>query len=126
MTPDVSVHAIPRRLAILAGVIWLALTLPLVLLAAFTLLLGSESTVLFAAMATASLALATVLLTYPTSRPPMLASVGLGVTFAVVAVFASLRSDGAFPSGWHILVYGAFAASAAVISAIAASRVART
>lgn len=126
MVPDVREHAIPRRLAILAGVIWLALTLPLVLLAALAVLLGSQSAVLFAAMATASLALATALLTYPNSRPPMLASVVLGVLFAVVAVFASLRSAGAFPAGWQILLYGAFAASTALISAIAASRVART
>lgn len=124
--PDVTVHANPRRLAILAGVIWLTLTFPLVLLAAFAVLVGSQSAVLFAAMAAAGLALATALLTNPSARRPILASLVLGVVFAVVAGIASLRSSGAVPPEGYILVYGAFAASAALISAIAASRVART
>lgn len=124
--PDVTVNAILRRLAILAGVIWLALTFPLVLLAGLAVLVGSQSAVLFAAMAAAGLALATALLTKPGARPPILASLVLGVVFAVIAGFASLRSAGAFPPEGYILVYGAFATSAALISAIALSRVART
>jgi hypothetical protein len=119
-------HAIPRRLAILAGVMWLALAFPLFLLAALAVLVGSQSAVLFAAMAAAGLAVATALLMNPGGRPPILASVVLGVVFVVVAVFASLRSAGAFPSEGYILAYGAFAASAALISTIAASRVVRT
>jgi hypothetical protein len=126
VVPNDRVHAIPRRLAVLAGVIWLALAFPLVSLAAFAVLVGSQSAVLFATMAAAGLAVATALLTNPSGRPPMLASVVLGVVFAVVPVFASLRFADAFPSGGHILVFGAFAASAALISAIAASRVVRT
>jgi hypothetical protein len=126
VVPDVTVHAIPRMLAVHAGVIWLALAFPLILLAAFAVLVGSQSAVLFATMAAAALAVATALLANPSGRTPILASVVLGVVFAVVAVFASLRSAGVFPSGEHILVFGAFAASVALISAIAASRVVRT
>jgi carbonic anhydrase/acetyltransferase-like protein (isoleucine patch superfamily) len=110
----------PRGLVVLAGIFWLALALPMFGLAALSVLIGSQSVVLFAAMAAASLVQATALLTKPTARPRMFASVVLGVLFAVVAVLASLQS-GVFPPQGPTLVYGALAAFTAVISAIAAS-----
>jgi hypothetical protein len=51
----------------------------------------------------------------------MFASVVLGTFLGVVAVIASLRSEGVFPSQGPTLVYAVLSAFTAAISAIAAS-----
>ena len=111
----------PRGLAVLAGIFWLTLALPLLWLAVLAVLVGSQSVIGFTVMAAAGLGLGLAILSGPTARPRILASVVLGMFFAVVAVLASLRSEGVFPSQGLTLVYGALAALTAAISAVAAS-----
>ena len=103
----------PRGLAVLAGIIWMALAVPLFLIAPMALMVGSGSAIYFIAIATASLALGAALILKPTARPPLVASLVLGLVLAVLAVLASQEAG-----PWPTLVYAAFAASAAVISGI--------
>jgi hypothetical protein len=104
-------------LGVLAGILWLALALPMFGLAVVSVLAGYPS-VLSAGMGVAGAVLAAALITRPTSRPWLSASAVFGMLFGVLAASASLQVSGA----WPLLTYGALAAVTAVISAIAASR----
>ena len=114
-----------RGLGVLAGVLWLGLSFPLVLLAFLAVLVASESVILFAATAGGGLVAAASLITKPTSRPRLAASMAFGLVFAVIAVRASLESKGAFPSAQQDLAYGAFAVFTALISAAALATTSR-
>jgi hypothetical protein len=109
-----------RGLGVLAGIFWLVLVLPLVLLAFLAVMVGSQSVILFAATAAGGLVVATALITKPTSRRRLVASVALGLVFAIIAVLAAQRSEGAFPSAQQDVAYGALAVITALISAIGA------
>jgi len=96
-----------RGLGVLAGVLWLGLSFPLVLLAFLAVLVASESVILFAATAGGGLVAAASLITKPTSRPRLAASMALG------------------PSAQQDLAYGAFAVFTALISAAALATTSR-
>lgn len=112
----------PQGLAVLAGIIWLGLAVPLFGLAAISLKVGSQSTALFAAMATSGLVVATALMLRPGARPSLIASAFLGVLFAALSGLATWQSMGVFPSQGPTLAYGVVAAIVTVISARPASR----
>lgn len=98
----------------------MSLGLPLLGLAAVSVLVGSQSAIVFAAMAVGGLVIATALLLRPGVQPPLTMSAMLGVLFVAIAGLAALRSNGTFPSSGPILAYGAVAAFVTVISARAA------
>lgn len=117
--------ATARGLGVLAGIFWLALAVPVFLLAPITLLVGSEGIIELTAMGVASLAAAAALILKPTDRPRLIASVVLGLLFAILAVLISLRSGDPFSYGIQFIAYAVLAAITALISAIAASDVFR-
>jgi hypothetical protein len=114
-----------RGLGVLAGIFWLALAVPAFLLAPITLLVGSEGIIELTAIGFASLVVATALILKPTDRPRLIASVVLGLLFAILAVLISLRSGDPFSYGIQFIGYAVLAAVTALISAIAASDVFR-
>jgi hypothetical protein len=105
---------------VIAGILWLGLSIPPFVLAGISLLVGSQSSIVFAALAICGLVAASGLLLRPGGRSPLVASAALGVLLAALAGVAASRSEGVFPSPLPTLAYGLVAALVAVISARAA------
>jgi hypothetical protein len=107
----------PRGLGVLAGILWLVLAFPLLVLPFAAVLAGSGPALGLVAMPFVGLVLANALVTKPTARRVLIASVGSGLLFAVLAVLA--WQPGTFPPQMGLLAYGALAALTTLISAAA-------
>jgi hypothetical protein len=107
-----------RALGVLAGILWLVLAFPLLVLPFVAVAAGSGQPIWLIALPFIALGLATVLITRPSVRPALAAPFGLGLLFVALAVLVS-RQSGTFASNGPGLAYGAIAALTALISAAA-------
>jgi hypothetical protein len=107
----------PRGLGVLAGILWLVLALPLLVLPFVAVLAGTGPAVGLVPLPFVGLVLATALITKPTARRVLIASIGFGLLLAVLSALA--WRPGTFPPHAALLAYAAIAALTAMISAAA-------
>ena len=113
----------PRGLGVLAGILWLVLALPLLVLPFAAVLAGTGPALGLVPLPFVSLALGTALITKPTAPRVLIASVGVGLLLAALSVIA--WRPGTFPPHAAMLAYAAVAALTATISATALAATSR-
>lgn len=113
----------PRGLGVLAGILWLVLAFPLLVLPFLAVVAGAGPAVGLVPLPFVGLVLATALITKPAARRPLIASVGFGLLLAVLSALVWL--PGTFPPHATLLAYAAIAALTAMISAAALAATSR-